>query len=188
MAFPFGKTIGGNNQFDVFTMTSTGGNWVVGTQIASIKQIRKNGKTGYSVSKNPKWTLDHDLDGPDIDTVLGYMVSSPTVETGEYNNGTVYGPNSGVATQLLAFISYGGVLTADSTRVADLGVVQVSGGDKSEESSKAVLTKLEFMGMENPVPLVFAANKFDTLQFATPVLTTLSAKSVCGQIRQAKAA
>ena len=182
------KTIGGGNQFDVFPMTSSGGTWVVGTRIASLVQVIKTPRTGHFVSKNAKYELDQDQDGTEIDGILAYLVPASTVETGEYENGTPYGPNSNSATALLAFISYGGVNTGDSTRRVEYGVVQVTGGDITSESGKAVRTKLGFTVMENPVPLIIAAARFDTGQLLTPVLTTVAAKSVGAFVRLAKQA
>jgi|JI10StandDraft_1071094.scaffolds.fasta_scaffold02963_9 hypothetical protein len=181
------KTIGGGNQFDVFPMTSSGGNWVVGTRIASLAQVIKTARTGHFISKNAKYELDQDQDGTEIDAIMAYLVPSNTQETGEYENGTPYGANSNSATSLLAFISYGGVNTGDNTRRVEYGVAQVSGGDITSESGKAVRTKLTFTVMENPVPLVIAAAKFDTAQLASPVLTTVAAKSVGAFVRLAKA-
>lgn len=77
--------------------------------------------------------------------------------------------------------------TGDNTRRVEYGVAQVSGGDITSESGKAVRTKLTFTVMENPVPLVIAAAKFDTAQLASPVLTTVAAKSVGAFVRLAKA-
>ncbi len=183
-----GLTIGGGNQFDVFPLTSSGGNWVVGTRLASIRQVKKVAKTGYHISKNTKFVPETNLTGTVLDSILAYVVPTATVDTGNYNDGTPYSPFAGVAEKLLAIVNYGGVDSSDDTRIADIGVVQVSGGDKTEEYGKIVSTKLEFMVLDNPVPLVYAANLFDTTQFLTPVLTTLAAKSTGGQLRQAKAA
>ena len=174
MAAVRSKRIGGGNSLQIFSLTSSGGNWTFNTELVAINQIIKTAMTGHERTKDLKLDIDHDLDSATFraifDTRLPAQGASDNTKYEDSSTGAV---NAGDPTTLVGFIATGGVGT-DGRRVMKVGVGQVTGGDESWEADKPVKIKFGITSVVADYPLVIGTAKFSTF-LVSGALTTIAA-------------